>query len=353
MIWTLETELLTNAQLATMVLRHVVFHDVPNQRGDGGAQVVLATDPTEIDANRRRLLHEKLTRTLDSRFAYGMVFQSQPSSIVPGQIRSYTSGGYVEAKFINFSQALALHLFEVQTAAVSAGLLCVIDIVVGGRHGVVLMKLEREAGAELKMKQAQGKTQFEMSVLDSLVLTGNTRLYKAAAFLRSGPGDEEFEMVACDNQHSTTDTKEMARFWRKYLGCDLEEAARVTTSKFFKAAMDFINERVDNPEFKTVMYESLHSELRSAKPTVVPRTFITDYVPEEVRPQFRAFLEERNVSMNGFEKDNQDINGPLRRLTYVSKAGVRVTAPEGRGELIQVNPEQIIVNDRLGKLGNT
>jgi hypothetical protein len=154
-----------------------------------------------------------------------------------------------------------------------------------------------------------------MSILDSLVLTGNTRLYKTAAFVRSGDGDDEFDMAACDNQHNPTDTKEMARFWRKYLGCDLEEAPRVSTSKFFNATMDFINTHVDDAEEKTVMYESLHVAMRSTAPTFTPRSFITEHVPESIKPSFREFLEERRVSLTTFPKDTQDIKGAIRRLT--------------------------------------
>ncbi len=201
------------------------------------------------------------------------------------------------------------------------------------------------------MKHDHGQSQFEMSILDSLVLTGNTRLYKTAAFLRTGAGDDDFEMVACDNQHNPTDTKEMARFWRKYLGCELEEAPRVTTSKFFNATMDYINTHIDDAEAKTVLYESLHVEMRSATPTFTPRSFLTEHVPEEIRPGLREFLNERNVSLATFQKDTQDIKGAIRRLTYISREGVRIVAPEGRDELIQVHPEQIVVNDRLSRLG--
>ena len=344
--------MLTNAEISTMTLRHVIFHDVPNQRGDGGANVVLATVPTQIDTERRRLLKEKLVKTVDSRYAYGIVFQQNAASAVPSQIRAHTSVGYSERNFVATSQELARHLYQVQSGAVSPGLLCVIDVTVNNRHGLVLMKLEREAGAELKMHQNHGDTHFEMSILDSLVLTGNTRLYKTAAFLRVGTGDDDFEMVACDNQHNPTDTAEMARFWRKYLGCDLEEAPRVSTSKFFNAAMDFINTHVEDAETKTVMYESLHVEMRSANPTFTPRNFLTQHVPEDVRPGLRQFLEERNVPLATFQKDTQDIKSAIKRLTYISEAGVRIVAPEGRDELIQVHPEQIIVNDRLGRLGN-
>ena len=345
--------MLTNAQLATMQLRHAIFHDVPNQRGNDGPEITLATDLTPIDAERRRLLRDKLVKSLDSRSSYGMVFQTQPTSPVPNQVRSVTATAYSEAKFVKASQEMAQHLYQVQTGAVSSGLLCVIDIVIGNRHGLVLMKLEREEGAELKMKRDHGKTHFEMSVLDSLVLTGNTRLFKAAAFVRTGDGDDDFLMSACDNQHNATDTKEMARFWRKYLGCDLEEAARVTTSKFFNAAMEFVNTQIEDPELQTVIYESLHSELRSAKQMFSPRAFLTEYVPQEIRPTLRNFLEEKNVPMANFSKDVQDIQSSLKRLTYISEAGVRVVAPEGRNELINVEENQIVVRDRLSRLGKS
>jgi hypothetical protein len=215
------------------------------------------------------------------------------------------------------------------------------------------MKLERDEGAELKITHDRQRTLFEMSILDSLVLTGNTRLFKAAAFLRRGDGHDDFDMAACDNQHNATDTKEMARFWRRYLGCDLEEAARVTTSKFFNATMEFINSHVDDPQTRTVIYESLHSELRSAKPSVSTRAFLTNHVPEEIRHDLRTFLEERHIPMGSFQKDTQDIRGSLRKLTYISEAGVRIVAPEDRAELVRVDPEQIVVSDRLSTLGRT
>jgi hypothetical protein len=343
--------LFTNAQLSTMTLRHVIFHDVPNQRGVTETQVTLATEETPLDADRRRLLRTKLVNTLDSRSAYGIVFQPQPSSPIPALIRSYTAIHYQAARFVEISQHMATHLHQVQTGSVSPGLLCVIDITVTNQHGIILMKLEREEGAELEITHDRQKTLFEMSILDSLVLTGNTRLFKTAAFLRTGDADDDFGMAACDNQHSATDSREMARFWRRYLGCDLEEAARVTTSKFFSATMEFVNSHIEDPETRTVIYESLHSELRSAKPTVSTRAFLTNHVPEEVRHDLRVFLEERHVPMGSFQKDTQDIKGSLRRLTYISEAGVRIVAPEGRGELVRVDPEQIVVSDRLSTLG--
>lgn len=345
--------MLTNQELATMTVRNVIFHDVPNQRGDGGTGVVLATVPTRIDAPRRRLLTEKLTKVLDSRSAYGIMFAPGTSSPVPNEVRNYTTQAYRETTFVGMSQRLATHLHQVQNRTISPGLLCVIDLVVAGRHGLVIMKLEREEGAQLELDRSDGKTQFAMSVLQNLVLTGGTKLFKTAAFLRSGPGDDDFNMSACDSQHRVLDSTEMARFWLSYLGCTVEEDARVTTSKFFNATLEFANNTVTDLADRTHIYESLNTELRSNKRNVVPRDFVRDFIPEGLQRACLDFLEERHVPMRTFDKDVQDVKSALRRLTFTSEAGVRVSVPEGQDELVAVDEARIIVNDRLRTVGRS
>jgi len=337
-----------------MTVRNVIFHDVPNNRGDGGTGVVLATDPTQIDAPRRRLLTAKLTKVLDSRSAYGIKFADGTSSPVPGEARVYTSQGYREAHFVALSQRLATQHHQVQNRTISPGLLCVIDIVVDGRHGLIIMKLEREQGAQLELERSRdGRIQFAMSVLENLVLTDGTKLFKTAAFLRTGPGDDDFDMSACDSQHRVLDSTEMARFWLSYLGCTVEEDARVTTSKFFNTTVEFANTHVTDLADKTHIYESLNTELRSNKREIIPRDFVRDFVPQDLQRPCIEFFQERHVPLRTFVKDVEDVRGALRRLTYVSEEGVRVSVPEGQNNLVEVDEERIVVNDRLKSVGRS
>jgi hypothetical protein len=344
--------MLTNQQLATMVVRNVIFHDVPNQRGEGGG-LVLATDPTTIDQTQRRLLQDKLKKVLDSRTAYGIIFSPGTGSPIPASVREYTSVGYTAKRFVDTSQVFARHLHQVQHGAISPGLLCVIDITIDGQHGLVLMKLEREIGAQLELKSEQEKKVFLMAVMQNLVLTSGTRLFKTAAFLRAGTGDEDFVITACDSQHRATDSSEMARFWITFLGCTVEEEPRVTTAKFYAETVNFINTWVTDPAEKTQLYESLHSELQSKNRNVTPRSFVRDYVPDAYQGPLLQHLEEKHVSVHAFEKSNEDIKNQLRRLTYVSARGVRIVAPEGADELVRAGEETITVNDRLRSVGRS
>jgi hypothetical protein len=213
------------------------------------------------------------------------------------------------------------------------------------------MKLEREAGAQLKLDKTGGKTRFAMSVLEDLVLTDGTRLFKTAAFLRAGKVDDEFVMSACDSQHRVTDSSDMARFWIKYLGCTLREDPRVATSKFYNATIEFINSVVTDPIIRTEFYDSLHAELRSNKKQVVPQTFIQEYVPTEFKKNYREFLEERHVSLNMFHKDTVNIKSKLTRSTYLSERGISISAPAASEELIKVTDETIVVQDKLKRVG--
>src|SRR5579872_4241372 len=283
-----------------MAIKRVIFHDVPNHAKGNDEGLVLASAVTEIDVRRRNMLKRKLTRVLDAKAAYPILFSPGTSSPVPELIKGYTIKEHKEQAFVEVTQTLAKHLHQVQHGAISPGLLCVIEFASDGKHGLVLMKLEREAGAQLTLDPSGGKTRFAMSVLDDLVLTDGTKLFKTAAFLRSGDGDDDFLMTACDSQHRMTDSSDMARFWIKYLGCTFREDPRVATSKFYNATIEFINSLVTEPVLRTELYDSLHAELRSQKTHIAPKVYIQEYVPDELKTSFREFLEEKHVSLSSF-----------------------------------------------------
>ena len=84
----------------------------------------------------------------------------------------------------------------------------------------------------LSLQVTREKEGFDMSVLDNLVLTDGTRLFKSAFFLRVGKGDDDFRSVVCDSQLHVTASSEMARFWLRFLGCQFQVAPRVATQRF-------------------------------------------------------------------------------------------------------------------------
>lgn len=336
-------------QLAMTTIRRVIFHDIP--RKVSGQEPTLSEIETTIDAARKAHLRTKLIRVLGSKSAYPVEFNQDSASPVPVQVRFLTHEHRNSAKFVTASQLMAKYLFEQHTGAVSPGLLCIIDLAIGGaQDAVVLMKLEREEGAQLQLTDSNGKKTFAMSVLDNLVLTDGTRLFKTAMFLRTGPGDDDFQCAACDTQLSVMSSDDLAKFWMRFLGCKFVDDPRVATHRFFESTVRFVNSAVTDPILKADIYDHLQSQLKAVKMTFSPKAFIEEYIPETYQSQFKDHLQSERVPLNSFTKDLSDIEKSLRRRAYQTKRGAMISVPEDSTEMIVVGADKITVNDSLVKV---
>jgi hypothetical protein len=337
---------LKSEHLATLRVRHVIFHDVPRHRE---SPPVLSEATTTVDNSHVAPLRAKLTKVLRSSHSYPVVFNIATPSPVPQQVRAYTDDPRLRS-FVPMSQEVAKYLWTQHIGGVSAGLLCVLDVQVRDEWpGIVVMKLEREEGAQLQpSKDEKGRKTFSMSVLNNLVMTDGTRLFKTAIFVRTGSDEDDFIAVCCDDQSRVTASSDMAKFWLRFLGCSVTLDAKVATERFYDSAVRFINSQVADPVAKADLYEHLHSQLKSGKREFVPRTFITEYVPDELQRAFTEHLRSENAPITAFVKDLTDIEGRIKRHSYKTTRGAVVLVPSDQVEdLIEVTVDRIVVKDRV------
>ena len=342
--------MITPDDLATVVIKRVIFHDVPQKTKDGAAKPVLSDIQTAVNATQKAHLRTKLTRVLNSSKAYPVQFLSETASPVPAATRKLTKAKCEAHEFIEASRRLANYLFEQHTGAISPGLLCVIEAAASGLPALVLMKLERERGAELQLSGEPGHRTFEMSVLNDLVLTDGTRLFKSAMFIRTGVAEDDFRAAACDNQQNVLSSDDLAKFWMRFLGCTFLVEPRVATQRFFESALQFLNTAVTDPVIKSDIYDHLQSQLKSQKKTFAPRTFIEEYVPEDYQTPFREHLEIEHIPLTAFTKDLSDIESKLQRRSYQTKKGGMISVPAEFADIIEIRPEDILVKDSVLKV---
>jgi hypothetical protein len=343
----------SSQQLATLRIRHLIIHDVPNSRLSAGQGPTLSEAETELDAQRIQHLKNRLVSAIASKAAYDVVFLEETRSPVPQAVNTFTRRFSTE-EFVERSQELARYLHDMQFGVISSGLLAVMDAAIGGHSAVVVMKIERQEGFQLELTRREGKSTFSIEVLDNLVLTEGTRLFKAALFERTG--EEEFAAAASDSQKVVSTADDVARFWLRFLGCTVSEQPRVRTARFFNTVVGFANEVVTDGVERNTLYEHLVSELKSQRHAVSPRRFMEDYLPGDLRPAFQRFLEEKKVPMTQFTKDLEDVRSQLKRRTLITTRGVNITAPvaeDGMIEegLIDVGDARIVVNDSLERVG--
>jgi hypothetical protein len=209
--------LLKADDLATLHIKRLIFHDVPRRLRGVEQSTVLSEIDATLDAGRIAHLKRRLVRALGSKSAYDIQFRAESQSPVPPLIRSYTKGKHRFDEFVPLSQKFAQFLFEQQGGSTSPGVLTVMDSVVSGKRALLVLKLEREEGAQLALSEKQGKQTFEMSVLDNLVLTDGTRLFKSALFVRKSQDEDDFAALACDTQRPFGSSDELAQFWLRFL----------------------------------------------------------------------------------------------------------------------------------------
>jgi hypothetical protein len=180
--------------------------------------------------------------------------------------------------------------------------------------------------------------------LDNLVLTGGTRLFKAALFVRTSP--KVVEAIVCDKQRSVASSDDMAQFWIRFLGCEVLVEPRIATQRWFDATVDFVNAQITDPVVKNDVYEHLISELKSNRTDIVPQEFGEDYLPDEYQAAYADHLQQMQIAAK-FDKDTSDIQGHLRKRAFYTANGVIVTAPAKAEKLVKVKKDQIVVNDQL------
>jgi hypothetical protein len=341
---------ITSDDLATLVIRRVIFHDVPKNVRKGSAKPDLSDLETNVSDQHKYHLQKKLTRVINSKYAYAIQFQDTPTSPLPGYVRDLTKTDCKSKDFIAASRDLANQLFDRQTGTASAGLLCTIDAVAGGRAAMIFMKLERENGAQLHPTGEEGKKTFTMNMLDDLFLTDGTKLFKAAMFLRTGKGDDDFRATVCDDQLNVLSSNDVAHYWMSFLGCSMEVAPRVATQRFFDSTLEFLSTAVSDSVMKSGIYEALQTELRSQKATFSPQSFISEHVPPELKKIFREHLKTDGVPLTAFSKDVTDIKGKLKRRAYETTKGGFISVPEEIADIVEIHPNDILVKDSVLKV---
>jgi hypothetical protein len=341
---------ITPDDLAATTIRHVIFHDVPEKSHEGSAGPLLSDVETSVDASQKNHLLTKLTRVITSTKAYPVRFLPATASPVPKQARLLTAGSFNRKRFVEGSRELANYLFEQHTKATSPGLLCVIDAVSAGKSAIVLMKLERERGAQLELSGKEGEMTFSMSVLNDLVLTDGTRLFKSAMFIRTGTGEDDFGSQVCEGQYHVFSSDDLAKFWMRFLGCGFVVEPRVATQRFFASTIEFISNVVTEPTVKASIYEHLQSQMKANTRTFAPQTFIQEYMPEEYQEPYREYLKEAKIPLTQFRKDVADIEKNLERKLYKTKKGGIISAPTDVDDFIEIRAEDILVKDTVAKV---
>lgn len=278
-------------QLGDLEIVDVVIHDVP--RPETGEALTLTEAPVALDRELETYFRDKLKESLQGR---GLRIEADPD--LPAVVRDGVAAILADPRrHVEASQAMALHLFELQKKTNSPGLLTVIRARADSQNLIAILKLEREVGVHVVIDEEGAKRVINLEFLRDLTLTRKTRVFKAAVVELAAGGDAmTMQGLASDDQRSRAEGRGLARFFlHDFLGCQLSASAEKATKDFWNAAQTFINEDVLSPEKKGRYQVAVQAFLEEPEEDLRPETFIQRAIDLNDQPKIRQRVRDEGL----------------------------------------------------------
>lgn len=305
--------------LSLLTLKRLIVHELPmlgpGQRTPGTISNAQSPFPQRI----RHFFEQRIRSALND---YGLKirFRDPPESPVPAELTKILQG---PSQFVPASANIASHLFGVHNGTHSSGLLCISSGVLDGKDAVAVIKLEHESGVRAQRQETNGQLLFEIIVVDDLMLTDNTRVFKVALFVNDGDG---LYALACDTQRSRSQLL-AGYFLGAFLGCELADRPDVLTKRFLDVAERFLNEKIGEPQARAAAQVGLLAELGNVSNSFSPRHFSTQHIPADLRPEFLNVLRNEGISAQTINKDLALVRSRILRVHFEIDGGLSVLAP--------------------------
>lgn len=346
-----------NYDFGTLRVERVIIHDIPRHKaGEEGIEPVLSEVESALTQELKNYFREKINGSVTSSSAFDVIFNPTTTSPVPQHVCDCVNDDGQE--FINISQQIARHLFNIQSGINSKGLLAFVDCRLQGQRALSILKLEREEGVRLLTTTVDGRHTFNLDLIKELMLTGKTRLFKIGLFVQPGATIDSVEGVVCDYQRFAAKTEVADFFLSKFLGCQLTIVPDVATKHFFLTSEQFCNEEIPDPELRGQYLTHLFSELTSQRGSINPRTFAEDSLQEPDRQRYLTYLEEHETPVTAFNKDTNLIDTRIKLMNVQFASGVNITAPNDvfqervRLTQLETGDTKAEVTDRVKRMGS-
>lgn len=291
----------------------VMIHDVPRGRDDA-VDLVLTDTPIELDSQLRNYFQTKITESLRKR-GVEVVFDSLKDDTVRNAIGQILGD---PSNIAQQSQLIARRLHSIQTGVNPPGLLVVIFGTHDGEHVVSILKLEREEGVRFQVHEVNGHRTVDLQFLRDLTLTNKTKVFKTSLFVGDPSHLDAVQGLVSDDQRGQVEGRGVADFYlNTFLGCRLRTNPAQATLEFVRAAEEFFNKSITNPEKKGQYQVALLSTMQDQQLDVTPEVFAETHLDSADRPDFLNQVQLHGLAPGAaFEKDTSLVKIRGFKMTF-------------------------------------
>lgn len=335
-------------QIKNLTIKELIVHDIPSRlsqrqlREDENAHEsgpIFSTAASLLDVDVVTFFHDKISMSLASSKAVDVMFDEDLKSPMKMLVEEY-----FEAKLkkrIEATQKMAQHLFNIQNAQNSSGILLFARCGLPDKSfALVILKVEREDGVTLKQITTGTATTFDMEHIKNLMLTRKTKLFKAIGFYSC---EGVFKGLLCDQQRGYDTNRDIAEFFLTgFLGCKLTQEPQVLTKRFFESSITFFNDNCSSPTETATMVNHLFSEMTNLQAQINIQDFARKTMGASKIQSYINYLQEQGIDSLDFSKDCSMIDNRLKKMLYEFENGIMVT---GTQEAISKSTQMTLDDD--------
>lgn len=312
---------------SSIKIDELIVHDIPkHKQSDTSKSPIYSQKVSDLPDGLRLFFKDKIVNALSSDRSFKVCYDTDSTSPMKRHCSDILNDDYVD--FVDKSKKIAKHLFDIQVGNNAAGILLIIKGVISGFNSCILMKLERDKGAQLNLNL---KTKsFDIVEVKDLMLTQKTKIFKVALLLDQSKTGSDFDGFVTDYQINIKNKKEAITFFiDKFLGCRAFEDPKIATQRFYNLTRSFID-MTDDAVKKTKYLQDLNSYIQKNQNTISPKEFANDYLEESrEKNDYKDFLKDNKFSFQTVVKDTQLINSKVRKISVDFTSGVSIVGSKG------------------------
>lgn len=244
---------------STIIIENIIVHSIPrHKKGDFSIEPEYSEQESSLPDGLRVFFKDKVIQSLQSNKELRVCYDVESVSPVSTYINQIISSN--GADFVEQSKLMTKYLFEIQDGQNASGILVVIFGKINNQNACIIIKLERDEGAQLELDP---KTKsFNIKDVKDLMLTRKTKIYKVGLFVDKSVFKIKYDGSTADLQIDPKTKKEVTTwFIEKFLGCVPLADPRTTTKKFYDFTTTYI-QSIEDPIKKAKYTQDLNSYLQ-------------------------------------------------------------------------------------------
>jgi len=311
---------------STITIERIIVHSIPkHKKSDYSIEPQYSELESSLSDGLRLFFKDKVVQSLQSNKELRVCYNTDSISPVSTYIKQIINSKGVD--LVEQSKLMTQYLYKIQDGQNTSGIVVVISGLINDKNTCIIIKLERDEGAQLVLDPKTNS--FNIKDVKDLMLTRKTKIYKVGLFIDKSLFKIKYDGSTADLQIDPK-TKKVVTTWfiEEFLGCIPLEDPRTTTKKFYDYTTTFI-QAIEDPIKKAKYTQDLNSYLQKNSQKISAKEFADDYMETSDKSSYSNYLNEKRFRMSEFPKNNDYIESKIKTITMLFANDIAIVGKKG------------------------